>query len=137
MASISQNNHQIGIIFIALRHYNNIVRWLKVSIFDKYLFKKDRLIKRRIEIDSTLYEKLVELSNEYDASINKLVNIAIIEMIKTENVKVYEKPENEIVEAQNFAIRETSYNEMEKLKNKYGLSIYKLTNIAIYNAVNS
>lgn len=137
MASISQNNHQIGIIFIALRHYNNIVRWLKVSIFDKYLFKKDRLIKRRIEIDSTLYEKLVELSNEYDASINKLVNIAIIEMIKTENVKVYEKPENEIVEAHNFAIRETSYNEMEKLKNKYGLSIYKLTNIAIYNAVNS
>ena len=137
MASISQNNYQIGIIFIALRHYNNIVRWLKVSIFDKYLFKKDRLIKRRIEIDSTLYEKLVELSNEYDASINKLVNIAIIEMIKTENVKVYEKPENEIVEAHNFAIRETSYNEMEKLKNKYGLSIYKLTNIAIYNAVNS
>ena len=64
MASISQNNHQIGIIFITLRHYNNIVRWLKVSIFDKYLFKKDRLIKRRIEIDSTLYEKLVELSNE-------------------------------------------------------------------------
>ena len=137
MASISQNNYQIGIIFIALRHYNNIVRWLKVSIFDKYLFKKDRLIKRRIEIDSTLYEKLVELSNEYDASINKLVNIAIFEMIKTENVKVYEKPENEIVEAHNFAIRETSYNEMEKLKNKYGLSIYKLTNIAIYNAVNS
>lgn len=108
-----------------------------MGMFDKYLFKKDRLIKRRIEIDSTLYKKLVELSNEYDASINKLVNIAIIEMIKTENVKVYEKPENEIVEAHNFAIRETSYNEMEKLKNKYGLSIYKLTNIAIYNALNS
>ena len=44
---------------------------------------------------------------------------------------------NEIVEAHNFAIRESSYNAMEKLKNKYGLSIYKLTNIAIYNALNS
>lgn len=108
-----------------------------MSIFDKYLFKKEKLIKKRIEIDSSLYEKLVELSNEYDASINKLVNIAIFEMIKTENVKVYEKPENEIVEAHNFAIRESSYNDMEKLKSKYGLSIYKLTNIAIYNALNS
>ena len=108
-----------------------------MSIFDKYLFKKEKLIKRRIEIDSSLYEKLVELSNEYDASINKLVNIAIFEMIKTEHVTVYEKPENEIVEAHNFAIRESSYNDMEKLKSKYGLSIYKLTNIAINNAVNS
>ena len=108
-----------------------------MSIFDKYLFKKEKLIKRRIEIDSSLYEKLVELSNEYDASINKLVNIVIFEMIKTENVKVYEKPENEIVGAHNFAIRESSYNDMEKLKSKYGLSIYKLTNIAIYNALNS
>ena len=62
-----------------------------MSIFDKYLFKKEKLIKRRIEIDSSLYEKLVELSNEYDAPINKLVN-----------------------------------NEMEKLKNKYGLPIYKI-----------
>lgn len=105
--------------------------------FDKYLFKKDNLLRRRIEIDSSLYEQLVKLTDIYDASINKLVNIAIAEMIKTENVNIYEKPENEIVEAHNFAIRESSYNEMEKLKNKYGLSIYKLTNIAIYNALNS
>ena len=58
-------------------------------------------------------------------------------MIKTENVNVYEKPNNEISEAHNFAIRESSYNKLEELKNKYGLSIYKLTNIAIYNALNS
>lgn len=40
-------------------------------------------------------------------------------MIKTENVKVYEKLENEIVEAHNFGIRETSYNKLEELKVKY------------------
>ena len=106
-----------------------------MNTFDKYLLKKDKLLRRRIEIDNSLYEQLVKLADVYDASINKLVNIAIIEMIKTENVNVYEKPDNEIVEAHNFAIRETSYNQMEKLKNKYGLSIYKLTNIAIYNAL--
>ena len=108
-----------------------------MNTLDKYLLKKDNLLKRRIEIDNSLYEQLVKLSNIYDASINKLVNVAIIEMIKTENVKIYEKPDNEIVEAHNFAIRETSYNKLEEFKNKYGLSIYKLTNIAIYNALNS
>lgn len=90
-----------------------------MNTFDKYLLKKDKLLRRRIEIDNSLYEQLVKLADVYDASINKLVNIAIIEMIKTENVNVYEKPDNEIVEAHNFAIRETSYNQMEKLKGKY------------------
>jgi len=69
-----------------------------MSIFDKYLLKKDNLLRRRVEIDNLLYEKLVELSNEYDASINKLVNIAIIDMIDKENIAIYERAENEIIE---------------------------------------
>lgn len=117
--------------------YNSATRWYKMNTFDKYLLKKDNLIRRRIEIDNTLFEQLEKLAKVYDASINKLVNVAIIEMIKTENVKVYEKSENEIVEAHNFGIRETSYNKLEELKVKYGLSIFKLINIAIYNALNS
>ncbi len=108
-----------------------------MNTFDKYLLKKDKLLKRRIEIDSLLYEKLSNLSNIYDASVNKLVNIAIIELLKTENVKIYERPQNEISESHNFAIRQSSYEGMEKLRDKYGLSLYKLTNIAIYNAINS
>lgn len=106
-----------------------------MNIYDKYLLKKDKLIRRRIEIDNSLYEKLKELSNYYDASINKLVNIAIIELIKTNNIQIYERPKDEIVEAHNFAIRETSYNKLEELKNKYGISIYKLVNIAINNSL--
>ena len=106
-----------------------------MNTFDKYLLRKDNLIKRRIEIDSSLYEKLAELTQIYDASINKLVNVAIIEMLKSENVKIYERPKNEIAESHNFAIRESSYGAMEKLREKYGLSVYKLTNIAIYNAL--
>ena len=105
-----------------------ILRGNKMNIFDKYLLKKDNLLKRRVEIDNTFYEKLVELSNEYDASINKLVNIAIIDMINNENIAIYERAENEIIEAHNFAIRETSYKKLEEYKNKYGLSIYKLIN---------
>lgn len=108
-----------------------------MDIFDKYLLKKDNLLKRRFEIDSTLYEKLSKLTEVYDASINKMVNIAIIEMIETENVKIYERPNSEIAESHNFAIRESSYEKLDSLKNKYGLSLHKLINIAIYNALNS
>lgn len=107
-----------------------------MSIFDKYVLKKENILKKRIAIDSLLYEKLMELSNNvYDASINKLVNIAIIDLIKTKNVKLYERPENEISEQNNFLIRESSYMELENLKSKYNISIYKLINIAIYNAI--
>ncbi len=108
-----------------------------MNTFDKYLLKKDKLLKRRIEIDSTLYEKLSKLTNVYDASVNKLVNVAIIELLETENVQIYERPKNEISESHNFAIRQSSYEGLEKLRDKYGLSIYKLTNIAIYNALNN
>lgn len=34
-------------------------------------------------------------------------------------------------------INKLKYSKLEEFKNKYGLSIYKLTNIAIYNALNS
>ena len=80
-----------------------------MSIFDKYLLKKDNLLRRRVEIDNTLYEKLVGLSNEYDASINKLVNIAIIDMITKENIAIYERAENELDFAGFFFDRITEY----------------------------
>ena len=105
--------------------------------FDKYLYKKDNGVRRRVEIDISLYNKLEELSEIYDASINKMVNISIMELIKTNKVDIYDRPEKEKTEPHNFVIRETAYKELEKMKAKYGLSIFKLINIAIYNAINS
>ena len=74
--------------------------------------------------------------NLFDLYLDDLDNLFLY-LSNYYNVKLYERSDNEIVEAHNFAIRETSYNKLEELKNKYGLSIYKLTNIAIYNALNS
>ena len=89
-------------------------------VFDKYFYKRDK-----------------ELSNIYEASINKLVNVAIMEMVETNNVNLYDRPEKEVSESHNFNIRESAYKELERLSDKHHLSIYKLVNIAIYNAVNS
>ena len=95
-----------------------------MTIFDNYLLKKDKLVRRRIEIDNSLYEQLKELSEIYDTSINKLVNIAIVDMIKNNNIKLYERPDIEIVEAHNFAIREKSYKKLEELKAKSGITLF-------------
>lgn len=109
-----------------------------MKIFDKYILKKEIMIRKKFEIDNSLYEKLSELSKKkYDASINKLINVAILELIENPNIYVYEKREGEISIPHNFSIRESSYKELEKMRNKYGISIYRLVNIAINNALNS
>ena len=106
-------------------------------VFDKYFYKRDNILKRRIEIDASLYERLKELSNIYEASINKLVNVAIMEMVETNNVNLYDRPEKEVSESHNFNIRESAYKELERLSDKHHLSIYKIVNIEIYNEVKS
>ena len=111
---------------------------LDLKILDKYLLKKEKMIQKKIDIDNNLYEKLEIIANkEYDASINKIVNIAILELIKTEDINVYKKEGNELSESHSFLIRESSYLELEKLREKYGMSVRKLVNIAINNALNS
>ena len=107
-----------------------------MGILDKYLLPKDNILRKKIEIDNTLYEKIEELSKKkYDASVNKIVNIAIIGLIENEEVKVYKKPENEISVAHSFLIRESSYIKLEEMREKYGISLYRLVNIAIKNAL--
>lgn len=106
-----------------------------MKIFEKYLLPRDTNVYRRIEVDITLYEKLEKLSKIYDGSVNKLVNVAIVELIKTEQIDIYQNSRGIIKEPHNFSIRKSSYTALEALKEKYGLSIYKLINIAIYNAV--
>ena len=57
-----------------------------MGILEKYLLPKDNILRKKIEIDNTLYEKVEELAkNKYDASVNKIVNIAIIGLIEKEN----------------------------------------------------
>ena len=107
-----------------------------MGILDKFLLPKDNILRKKIEIDNTLYEKIEELSKKkYDASVNKIVNIAIIGLIENEEVKVYKKPENEISVAHSFLIRESSYIKLEEMREKYGISLYRLVNIAIKNAL--
>ncbi len=99
------------------------------------IYKKEKLISRTLEIDETLYCELENLSHEvYDASISKLVNAAIEDLIKKENIQLYEK-KNTLYVTRSFLIRNSFWEGLYELKKKYGISIRLLVNIAIRNVL--
>ena len=94
------------------------------------------LDQKTIEIESSLYDEIEYLcENVYDASISKMINACIDELIKTEDVKLYPKESNELFTKHSIILRRNSLNELEKLKDKYGISVYKLIHIAIKNVL--
>ena len=48
---------------------------------------------------------------------------------------MYKKPDNEISVPHSLLIREEFYKKLEEFREKYGISIYRLVNIAIKNVV--
>ena len=105
-----------------------------MSCFSKFC-KKGTTINKKLSIDENLYQELAELSNsKYDASISKLVNAAIENLLDTKNVAVY-KRENSSQISRSFLIKEDSLNGLYELKENYSVSINSLVNIAIKNAV--
>lgn len=99
-------------------------------------WKREPLLKKTIEIDDELYEKIEELSKTiYHTSKNQLINGCIEELIKTKNIKLYEKETDKKPVQHSLLIRESLFKGLEEIREKYNLSIYKLVNIAIKNAL--
>ena len=99
------------------------------------LYRKEKLISRTLDIDEELYYKLEFLSNErYDASISKIVNISIEELIETEEIQIYKRKNNSYI-SRSFLLRESLLNGLYELKSKYRIPIYLLVNIAIRNVL--
>ena len=106
-----------------------------MGAFDRF-WKREALLKKTIEIDNTLYEKLNELSSKvYQTSTNQLINASIEELLRSKNIKIYEKEKGELSIQHSLLIRESLFNGLEEMREKYNLSIYKLVNIAIKNAI--
>jgi predicted CopG family antitoxin len=105
-----------------------------MKITDK-LTKKEKLIQKTIMIDDNLYTRLENLSkHKYDESISKIINICIYNLSETNNINICDS-ENELLVKHTVIFREGALQELEKLKNKYKLSIFRLVNIAIRNAI--
>lgn len=107
-----------------------------MGAFDRF-WKKDNLLKKTIVIEDELYDKLNELAkNTYQTSTNQLINACIEELINTKDIKKYPKDKKKSSIQHSLLIRETLFNELEEIREQYNISIYKLVNIAIRNALN-
>ena len=103
--------------------------------YDRFL-RKEKWIKKSAEIEGNLYDKLKEISeNELDASINKIVDACISDLNLGDKVVIYKKQNNEINVARSVIIRESMYKKLEEMRERYGISISKLINIAIRNGL--
>ena len=108
-----------------------------MSVFDRF-YDKEKLIRKTVEIDNDLYDKLSEiLKGKYNTSVNMLINASIEELIKTENINLYAKEDKYSTMKRSLLIKESFSNGLNKLKEKYNISISKLINMDIKNAVNS
>ena len=106
-----------------------------VNYLDSQFHKRENKYRRNYEIDDSLYGKLEYLSTVYEATVADLVNASIEHLIETENINLYKKSEDSISVVHTFLIRESNLTGLENLKEKYGVSIYKLVNIAIKNVL--
>ena len=106
-----------------------------MGVFDRF-YEKETLVRKTIEIEDSLYSQLGELAkNKYDASVNMLINACIEELIKTENIN-YQKEDKDLALKHSLLIRKSFVIGLENLKDKYNISIYKLVNMTIRNALN-
>ena len=106
-----------------------------MSYFSNKFYKKEQSVNRSLRIDEDLYLRLENLSkNVYDASISKLVSASIERLIETENIQIYERKNKSYV-SRSFLLRESLLDSLYELKDKYGVSLCLLINVAIRNAL--
>ena len=95
-------------------------------------YKKEKWVKKSAEIEGGLYDKLKEISSSYlEASVNKIIDACVEDLKLEDKVVIYRKQKDEISVARSIIIRESVYKKLEDLREKYGISISKIINIAI------
>lgn len=95
-------------------------------------YTKEKWVKKSAEIEGSLYDRLKEIAGkELDASINKIIDACVDDLKLEDKVIIYQKEKNEINVARSIIVRESVYKKLEDLREKYGISISKIINIAI------
>ena len=102
----------------------------------KRFYTKEKWVKKSAEIEGQLYDRLKEIAEkELDASINKIIDACVDNLKLEDKVVIYRKEKNEINVARSIIVRESIYKKLEELREKYGISISKIINIAIKEGI--
>ena len=108
-----------------------------MNYLEKFLLTEngDKKIRRNYEIEDSLYVELEKISEKYHITISELINISIRHLVETEDVYLYKKDDSEITIIHTIGMKVSNIKGLDYLKEKYGVSIYRLVNIAIKNAL--
>ena len=103
-----------------------------MSAIDRLYDINNRATKKSINIDDSLYKKLINLTqNKFDATISELINVAIEEYSEKNRPTYYEKPDRETVTYRSIMLREDNIDWLNKTNKKTGITVTRLINAAI------
>ena len=103
-----------------------------MSAIDRLYDINNQAIKKSINIDDSLYKKLIYLTqNKFDATISELINVCIEEYAEKNYSTYYEKPDRETVTYRSIMLRENNIDWLSKINKKTGITVTRLINAAI------
>jgi hypothetical protein len=103
-----------------------------MSAIDRLYKKNNYTIQKSINLEDKLYSKLKKITEkEYDATISDIVNVCIEDLIASENIKYYAKPDDEITIYRSVMIRKENVEALNKITKETGISLTRLVNIAM------
>lgn len=96
---------------------------------------KTHRARKSYTISDEMYDKLVYLSKfVYDASINKLICCSVENFLNKSEVNLYSS-EKSPASKRIVYLKQETFEKLEALRTKYGISISKLIDIAIHDAL--
>lgn len=109
-----------------------VVGGVYMSAIDRLYSSTNKTIKKSINIDDSLYKKLMRFTKKnYDATFSEVINVCIEEYVYENKPYFYEKPENETVTYRSIMIRKENLSNLQKLHKKTGISVTRLLNCAV------
>ncbi len=106
-----------------------------MDAFDRKFYKREQKLRRNYGLDESLYMRLKELSQIYEATVGDLLNASLERFITSGKIALSEKINCANIAMHPFSIRESNVAGLEKLKEKYGLSVQQMVNPPIKNAL--
>lgn len=109
-----------------------------MNIRDKLYTLDNKTISKSINVDDSLYERIIGLTKTtYDAKISEIINVAIEEYIERNKPNYYAKPKRETVTYRNLMLRKKNIKQLTKYHDKTGISVTRLLNGAIKEFLDS
>lgn len=109
-----------------------------MSAVDRLYSINNRTTKKSINIDDSLYNKLIKLTqNKFDATVSDIINVCIEEYAEKNCPSYYEKPAHETVTYRSVMLRDNNITWLNRTNKKTGITVTRLLNAAIKDFLDS